>query len=1017
MPPPKYAPTRASQRGNSQQDDTPTRTRGRGAKPAPSKADASEAIAPNSSPTKLSPTITRKTTRSASNISGNSFEAASEIYASYEHPLFMVFGLSPEFFNGLKKHHGKLPKERKIIVGSFTEGSPSPDDTTESEDDSASESEGEMPVAPQPAPRGRGRGGRGSRGGRGRGGRGRGRGGRGRGGTSKGASSTASKAARNTAAIFPFAEGDDQPSNQSTPISNAKPRTRMGSSATDYSSDDDDNEEAIEDDDSEAEFDRIDVVQKSSVTPQGSQPPEFEGSNAAASYTSAPAPESKSESGSKTFNKLAVPRIALLSQSTSQTPRDSASTPAVSPVPKLLEPEEDILSDADLPDPFINDAPSPVEAECEDRADYLLQRRFKPMIDVQAAIAALTKFPASQRSTENLYALTENAQHILKAWQDEYLMLDARTAPHMHPAKKACNGGRIPLAPEIFEDMKEADLYGYTYDPKKPPGCQDPWAQRPGAEKGGRRELRTRRTRDMLESAAPSEEEYEDDNDGRLSKRQRKATRKFDGTDTGTGANTPKKHNGWGGARKKGVSRFAKPSSETPEPEGRSTKRARVTASNLLHQRIQEMREESLVGSSGDEDSSAMDVDEYADVNPKRGRPAGSKNTARRSDYGVKKGPRKKTSDVGTPVPSAHGPNVPPPALNSMSEGQGQFTIDPQPFAEGIPLMAPNSAETVFQGTSQSSAPTQEVPMVHPSESSTPDAYMLTAPLSQYTNNYVDESAPASGSRRKPRVKSEKRSQSMTMWWAERKAKKREQDEKDGKPAKPASRSNSASRRGGRQSGGSATVATPQPQPQQSESQQASPVHHPQHAPSQHSPHHAPPEAYLHYTQGPPGPPQHYMYVSAPGPPPHMMMPYSSLAAIPTGSFPGPFGHHAPHHQQGIPLTQPPSSAGAQFGAGPRQIAPAPLNMPTYPSPYGPQSPAGGRPKSSGQSLPKSAGSGQQALAPAPPQQQGQQHPQHQQNQQHFSPYAPASVGGSIGREMPFKVMVPGPTPERRGSR
>jgi hypothetical protein len=55
--------------------------------------------------------------------------------------------------------------------------------------------------------------------------------------------------------------------------------------------------------------------------------------------------------------------------------------------------------------------------------------------------------------------------------------------------------------------MKEADLYGYTYDPKKPPGCQDPWAQRPGAEKGGRRELRTRRTRDMLESAAPSEED------------------------------------------------------------------------------------------------------------------------------------------------------------------------------------------------------------------------------------------------------------------------------------------------------------------------------------------------------------------------------------------------------------------------------------------------------------------------------------------------------------------------------
>ncbi|KAG9194389.1 hypothetical protein G6011_04424 [Alternaria panax] len=969
--------------------------------------------------------MTRKTTRSASNISGNSFETAPEIYASYEHPLFMVFGLSPEFFDGLKKHHGKLPKERKSLVGSLLERSPSPEDASDSEQESAEESEVEVPVAPQPAPRGgRGRGGRGSRSGRGgrgsRSGRGRGgRGGRGsrgarggRGGIAKLSAST-SKAARNAATIFPFTEDDDdQPSNQSTPNGNAKPAMRLQNINSAHSSEDE-NEEAIEDDESDPEFHRIDVIQKQSRTPQGSAPPgqdSFEDDT----HTSALAPESRSEPASRKSGKLAVPKIAL-PDSVSQTPRESASTPAESAVPKLLDPEEDVLSESDLPDPFIEDAPSPVEAECEDRADYLLQKRFKPMADVQAAIAALTKFPAAHRSTENLYALTQNAQQILKAWQDEYLMLDARTAPHMHPAKKACNGGRIPLAPEIFEDMKEADLYGYTYDPKKPPGCQDPWAQRPGAEKGGRRELRTRRTRDMLESAAPSEDEDEEDKDGRPSKRQRRATRKFDGTDTGTGANTPKKHNGWGGARKKGVSRFAQPTSETPEPEGRGTKRARATASNLLHQRIQEMREESTVGSSGDEESSAMDVDEYSDANPKRGRPAGSKNVARRSDYGVKKGPRKKTSESGTPVPSTHGSNAPPPALNSMSEGQGQFTVDAQPFPEGIPLMAPNSAETVFQGTPQHSAPPQELPLVHPSESSTPDAYMLTAPLSQYTNNYVDESSPTSGSRRKPRVKSEKRSQSMTMWWAERKAKKREQDEKDGKPVKPtSSRSNSSTRRGARQSGGSATGATPQPQP--SESQQASPIHHPQHAPPQHSPHHAPPEAYLQYTQAPPGPPGHYMYVSGPPPPPHhMIMQYSPLAALPTGSFPSPYAHHPPHPHSGIPLTQPPSSASGQFGAGPRQLAPAPMGMPTYPSPYGPQSPAGGRPKSSGQSLPRSSATGQngqQVLAPAPSQQQSQQ-PQGQ----HFSPYAPLNVGGAMGREMPFKVMVPGPTPERRGSR
>jgi hypothetical protein len=150
----------------------------------------------------------------------------------------------------------------------------------------------------------------------------------------------------------------------------------------------------------------------------------------------------------------------------------------------------------------------------------------------------------------------------------------------MHPAKKACNGGRIPTAPDVYEVMKEAELYGYNYDPKKLPEAQDPWAQRPGAEKSGGRELRTRRGRDMLESAPASEEEEEEDGEGRPAKRQRRATRKFDGSDAGTGTNTPRKHNGWGGARKKGVSRFQKTASETPEPESRPTKRARVAASN-----------------------------------------------------------------------------------------------------------------------------------------------------------------------------------------------------------------------------------------------------------------------------------------------------------------------------------------------------------------------------------------------------------------------------------------------------
>lgn len=522
----------------------------------------------------------------------------------------------------------------------------------------------------------------------------------------------------------------------------------------------------------------------------------------------------------------------------------------------------------------------------------------------------------------------------------------------------------------MFEDVKEADLYGYIFDHKKLPGCQDPWAQRPGVEKSGGRELRTRRARDMLDSAAASEED-EEDNEGRPSRRQRKPPRKFDGTDVVTEASTPKKHNGWGGARKKGVSRFAMPASETPEPDSRPVKRARTAAASALHQRLvhESVREGSVATTSGDEGSSIMDVEEYTDTNTKRGRPPGSKNTGRRSDFGIKKGPRKKATDPSTPVPSAHGPNAPPPALQSLSAGQGQFSIDPQPSSDAPPLPAPNSAETVFQATPQPAA-AQDGTLVHPSELSTPEAYMLTAPLSQYTNNQGEDATPASSSRRKPRVKSEKRSQSMTIWWAERKARKKEQDEKEGRPPKaPTSRSNSSSgRRGGRPTSGLSATVTPVSTPP--EAHRPSPVHQ--------QDHHYQPESYPLHGPLPPltAPSPHLTYASAPLHHP-MLLQYSPLAALPSGSFPGYSGPPSLHSH-----------------LGPRALAPAPQQLPTYPSPYGPQSPAGPRPRSSGRNGPP-------PLAPAPP--------------QHYSPYAPVNMG----REIPFKVMVPGPPPhdERRGSR
>lgn len=216
----------------------------------------------------------------------------------------------------------------------------------------------------------------------------------------------------------------------------------------------------------------------------------------------------------------------------------------------------------------------------------------------------------------------------------------------------------------------------------------------------------------------------------------------------------------------------------------------------------------------------------------------------------------------------------------------------------------------------------------------------------------------------------------MTVWWAERKARQKEQDDRNGPSSKgPDSRPGSShSRRGGRASTGSATAAAP------SATSSSEPAHHASMQYVEH-PLHPSAEAYNmhqnHPSQTAPSP--LYMYAPAPPPPQShpMLLQYSPLAALPSGSY---------------PFSGPPP-LGMQYGA--RALAPAPLQhpqqqAPSYPSPYGPQSPAGSRPKSSGQHR-----TGPPALAPAPA-------------QQHFGPYAPLSAA----RDVPFKVMIPGPPPE-----
>lgn len=436
MPAPRTLPARSSQRRNSVQDDTAARTRSTRGAPAAARSETTEVAVPKQSPHKLSPTITRKTTRSASNISSQpSFtDAAPEVYASYERPFLMVFGLSREFFDGLKKHHGKLPKERKNLEGAIQESTTSDEDSISESEESADESEESADVAPsasQNTPRGRGRGGRGSRGGRGRGGRGRGRGGRGRGGSIRTISPTRSRPSRSAAPIFPLTEEDDDLSNQTTPNGEglASPHDE-DEQMTDAS--EPPNGLSLEVDvDSDLEEESIGNAHlesmtpagspPSTTTPQGSPPKGLLSAILDGSYTPSLVAQSAPKSA-KNAARTRIPKISLTTNSTSQTPMESAE------VLKPLDPEDDILSEEDLPGPWADDFdPQPLD-DCEDMADYLLQRKYKAMSDVNKIIAALNKFPAAQRSTENLYALAENAQYILKCWQDEYLELDARVS-------------------------------------------------------------------------------------------------------------------------------------------------------------------------------------------------------------------------------------------------------------------------------------------------------------------------------------------------------------------------------------------------------------------------------------------------------------------------------------------------------------------------------------------------------------------------------------------------------------
>ncbi|EEH34714.1 hypothetical protein PAAG_05760 [Paracoccidioides lutzii Pb01] len=135
--------------------------------------------------------------------------------------------------------------------------------------------------------------------------------------------------------------------------------------------------------------------------------------------------------------------------------------------------------------------PRPYETETVPSGSFLPITKPEIYIDI-------LKNPESH-TTEELYAITANTARALRVWQDEYFAIDklSRRATR-RPLKKAANPRKLG-DPRVFEDKKEAMLYGYKHDPRESKiGFQDPFVQ------GGFKPTPTQLKRMKLNATDPS---------------------------------------------------------------------------------------------------------------------------------------------------------------------------------------------------------------------------------------------------------------------------------------------------------------------------------------------------------------------------------------------------------------------------------------------------------------------------------------------------------------------------------
>lgn len=392
------------------------------------------------------------------------------------------------------------------------------------------------------------------------------------------------------------------------------------------------------------------------------------------------------------------------------------------------------LEETDLPPPFLDFLAPGHPDVYEDEAARIMARLFAPIPLPIRFIRPLVSHAAESRSTETLITLAANTQKALQAWQDEYIRLDKKTAPVSLPfPKKPATGGRIPLDPAVFDMEKHKELYGDGSTLAKAMGIVQPSSssRSKGASNtpveaasgiAGGRELRRRRgDNGIIDGLGISS----DDAGAKTSKRARRPVRRFD-----IGQNNASAEPVSG----KGTD-FTEPS---PQPVRRRRRGAqKVADADKSYLAGPRQRRVQQLARHDDPDSLSPTPDRI---------------DAQEAQMNASNATRHFTHPTG------------PAAATSSSTVGHPSPFNPQHSTmKGEPLNESGSRGGTTGGRNNTSARGK----VGVGEGKSSQAKEIPRPLSP--------ASAAVAAEKKARAKSEKRSESMTAWWAARKKKAAEE--------------------------------------------------------------------------------------------------------------------------------------------------------------------------------------------------------------------------------------------------